>query len=79
MARKLLRGEQKGSALEKGKYDTNCSKPLPKSNLMAVILDLFDARMKSDYRDFAEVSEEDARNAVSAAQEFVSAIKALTE
>ena len=40
---------------------------------------LFDQRMESDYRDFAEVSEEDARNAVLAAQEFVTAIKALTE
>ena len=43
-----------------------------------MLYDLFDERMESDYRDFAEVSEEDARNAVSAAQEFVSAIKALT-
>lgn len=41
--------------------------------------DLFDERMELDYRDFAEVSEEDARNAVTAAQEFVSAIKSLTE
>lgn len=41
--------------------------------------DLFDERMELDYRDFAEVSEEDARNAVSSAQEFVSAIKALTK
>jgi len=44
-----------------------------------MLYDLFDERMESDYRDFAEVSEEDARNAVSAAQEFVSAIKLLTE
>jgi len=43
-----------------------------------MLYDLFDERMESDYRDFAEVSEEDARKAVSAAQEFVSAIKALT-
>lgn len=41
--------------------------------------DLFDERMELDYRDFADVSEEDARNAVSSAQEFVSAIKALTK
>lgn len=41
--------------------------------------DLFDQRMESDYRDFAVVSEEDARNAVLAAQKFVAAIKALTE
>ena len=32
-----------------------------------------------NYRDFAEVSEEDARDAVLAAREFVTAIKALTE
>ena len=44
-----------------------------------MLYDLFDERMELDYRDFAEVSEEDARNAVSAALEFVSAIKALTE
>lgn len=43
-----------------------------------MLYDLFDERMESDYRDFAEVSEEDARNAVSTAHEFVSAIKALT-
>ncbi len=41
--------------------------------------ELFDERMELDYRDFAQVSEEDARNAVSSAQEFVSAIKKLTE
>jgi uncharacterized protein (UPF0332 family) len=35
--------------------------------------------MELDYRDFAEVSEEDASNAVSSAQEFISAIKSLTE
>jgi uncharacterized protein (UPF0332 family) len=40
---------------------------------------VFDQRMESDYRDFAEVSEEDARNAVIAAREFITAIKALTE
>ena len=44
-----------------------------------MLYNLFDQRMESDYRDFAEVSEEDARNAVWAAQEFVIAIKALTE
>lgn len=44
-----------------------------------MLYDLFDERMELDYRDFAEVSEEDARNAVLAAQEFVSAIKLLTE
>jgi uncharacterized protein (UPF0332 family) len=44
-----------------------------------MLYDVFDQRMESDYRDFAEVSEEDARNAVLAAQEFVAAIKALTE
>lgn len=43
-----------------------------------MLYDLFDERMESDYRDFAEVSEEDARNAVSSAQEFVAAIKDLT-
>jgi uncharacterized protein (UPF0332 family) len=41
--------------------------------------DLFDERMELDYRDFAEVSEEDACNAVSSAREFVSAIKLLTD
>jgi len=41
--------------------------------------ELFDERMELDYRDFAQVSEEDARNAVLSAQEFVSAIKKLTE
>ena len=41
--------------------------------------ELFDERMELDYRDFAQVSEEDAWNAVSSAQEFVSAIKNLTE
>lgn len=44
-----------------------------------MLYDLFDERMELDYRDFAEVSEEDARNAVSAALEFVFAIKTLTE
>ena len=43
-----------------------------------MLYDLFDKRMESDYKDFAEVSEEDARNAVLAAQEFITAIKALT-
>ena len=43
-----------------------------------MLYDLFDERMELDYRDFAEVSEEDAINAVSTAQEFVSEIKALT-
>jgi uncharacterized protein (UPF0332 family) len=40
---------------------------------------LFDERMELDYVDFAEVVEEDARNAVLAAQDFVSAIKMLTK
>lgn len=53
-----------------GKLDARFSK---------MFYDLFDERMESDYRDFAEVSEEDARNAVSAAQEFVTAIKILTK
>jgi uncharacterized protein (UPF0332 family) len=44
-----------------------------------MLYDVFDQRMESDYRDFSNVSEEDARNAVLAAQEFVTAIKALTE
>jgi len=44
-----------------------------------MLYDLFDERMELDYRDFAEVSEEDARNAVSAARDFVSAIKVLTQ
>jgi uncharacterized protein (UPF0332 family) len=44
-----------------------------------MLYDLFDERMELDYRDFAEVSEEDARNGVSAAKEFVTAIKAMTE
>ncbi len=44
-----------------------------------MLYDLFDERMELDYRDFAEVSEEDSRNAVSAAEEFVLAIKGLTE
>lgn len=52
-----------------GKIDTRFAK---------MLYDLFDERMELDYRDFAEVSGEDARNAVSAAQEFVSAIKTLT-
>jgi uncharacterized protein (UPF0332 family) len=41
--------------------------------------DLFDERKELDYRDFAEVSEEDARNAVFSAQEFVSEIRKFTE
>jgi hypothetical protein len=40
---------------------------------------LFDERMELDYVDFAEVVEEDARNAILAAQDFVSAIKMLTK
>lgn len=44
-----------------------------------MLYDLFDERMELDYRDFAEVSEEDASNAVSAAQEFILAIKVLTK
>jgi len=43
-----------------------------------MLYDLFDERLELDYRDFAEVSDEDARNAVLSAQEFVSAIKELT-
>jgi len=44
-----------------------------------MLYDLFDERLELDYRDFAEVSDEDARNAVLSAEEFVSAIKELTE
>jgi uncharacterized protein (UPF0332 family) len=44
-----------------------------------MLYSLFDQRMESHYRDFAQVSEEDARNAVLAAPEFVTAIKALME
>jgi uncharacterized protein (UPF0332 family) len=44
-----------------------------------MLYSLFDQRMESDYRDFAEVSKEDARNAVLSAQEFVNAIKGLTK
>jgi uncharacterized protein (UPF0332 family) len=44
-----------------------------------MLYDLFDERMELDYRDFAEVSEEDARNAVFSAQEFVSEIRKFTE
>lgn len=40
-----------------------------------MLYDLFDERMELDYRDFAEVSEEDSQNAVSSAREFVAAIK----
>ena len=43
-----------------------------------MLYDLFDQRMELDYRDFAEISVEDARHAVLAAQDFVTAIKALT-
>jgi uncharacterized protein (UPF0332 family) len=44
-----------------------------------MLYELFDERMELDYRDFAQVSEEDARNAVLSAEEFVAAIKKLTE
>jgi uncharacterized protein (UPF0332 family) len=44
-----------------------------------MLYDLFDERMELDYRDFADVSGEDARNAVAAAEEFVSAIRALAQ
>lgn len=44
-----------------------------------MLYDLFDERMELDYRDFAQVSEEDARNAVLSAQEFISEIRKLTE
>jgi uncharacterized protein (UPF0332 family) len=44
-----------------------------------MLYDLFDERMELDYRDFAQVSEEDARNAVLSAQEFISEIRRLTE
>jgi uncharacterized protein (UPF0332 family) len=44
-----------------------------------MLYSVFDQRMESDYRDFSKISEEDARNAVLAAQEFVTEIKALTE
>ena len=53
-----------------GKLDARFSK---------MLYDLFDERMELDYRDFAEVSEDDARNAVLSAQEFVSEIKKLTK
>lgn len=43
-----------------------------------MLYDLFDERMELDYRDFAEVSAEDATNAVTAAHDFVQAIKTLT-
>jgi uncharacterized protein (UPF0332 family) len=36
-----------------------------------MLYDLFDERMELDYREFAEVSEEDAWNAVSSAQEWL--------
>lgn len=44
-----------------------------------MLYELFDERMELDYRDFAQVSEEDVRHAVLSAQEFISAIKKLTE
>jgi uncharacterized protein (UPF0332 family) len=44
-----------------------------------MLYDLFDERMESDYRDFAELSDENARNAVATAQEFVFAVKSLLE
>lgn len=44
-----------------------------------MLYDLFDERMELDYRDFAQVSVEDARNAVLSAQEFISEIRRLTE
>lgn len=44
-----------------------------------MLYELFDERMELDYRDFAQVSEEDARSAVLSAQEFVTEIRKLTE
>lgn len=44
-----------------------------------MLYDLFDERMELDCRDFAQVSEEDAHNAVLSAQEFISEIRKLTE
>ena len=44
-----------------------------------MLYDLFDERMELDYRDFAEVSEEDSRGAVESAREFVTALKELTK
>lgn len=44
-----------------------------------MLYELFDERMELDYRDFAQVSEEDARSAVLSAQEFVAEIRKLTE
>ena len=49
------------------------------SRFARMLYDLFDERMELDYRDFAEVSEEYSRTAVSSAQEFVSAIRLLTQ
>ena len=43
-----------------------------------MLYDLFDERMELDYRDFAEVSQEDSRVAVTYAHEFVTAIKEFT-
>lgn len=43
-----------------------------------MLYDLFDEQMELDYRDFADVSVEDSRIAVSSAQEFYAAILALT-
>jgi len=51
---------------------------MPSNTLIWIFLWNLNERMELDYRDFAEVSEEDAHHAVSAAQEFVSAIKKLT-
>jgi len=39
--------------------------------------ELFDARQMADYQDFVEPTDEDARNAVDKAREFVAAIKEL--
>jgi len=40
---------------------------------------LFDARLESDYKDFVEVTPDQARDAVAKARDFVAAIKALIE
>ena len=39
--------------------------------------DLFDARLEGDYKDFVELTQEQAQDAVAKAKEFVSAIKEL--
>ena len=44
-----------------------------------MLYELFDERMELDYRDLSQVSEEGARSAVLAAQEFVAEIRKLTE